>query len=91
MLEGGQAAVVEDGGIGAEGGGEAFEVGDEVEGHDAGRASTHGNPGVGVGADEQDGFNSGLVEREEIAFVLQQDGAFACGLQGDFVVRCVVD
>ncbi len=57
-----------------------------MEGDDAGRTAADGNAGVGVRADDEDGFDLGLVERQEGAIVFEQDGGLACGVKGGGVI-----
>ena len=89
VAEGGNAAIVEDLDVGAEESGDAFERADEVERHDAGAAAANGSAGVSVGADNEDGFDGGFVEGEDVALVFEQDGAFAGGLEGDGLITSV--
>ena len=91
LSDGGQAAVVVDGDVRAEELLDTFQIADQGEGTDASAAAADGDAGIGIRADDEDGLDGVLVEREEVAFVLEENCAFLSRLKGDGLVVAVVD
>ncbi len=78
-----QAARVEDAHVGAEQVGDAGDDADGLEGRGFRGTSAAGNGRPCIGADDGDGLDLGRIERQEMAFVLEQRDAFQCAFKRD--------
>ena len=56
----------------------------------SGAASADRNRGIGVRPDDEDGHCRFFLQRQHVVFVLQQDRAFARGLEGHGIALAVV-
>ena len=63
--------------------GDAGEDADRLEGLRLRRTAAAGNRRPGVGTDDGDGLDFGRIEREQVAFVLEQGDALARAIEGD--------
>ena len=77
----GKPARIEDMDVGSEQIGDAGDDADRLEGRGLGRAAAAGDRRPCVGADDGDGLDFGRVERQNVAFVLEQRDAFERALQ----------